>query len=243
MTLKDRVKELAKKKGISLPTLEAELGFGNSTIVKWDKSTPNAEKLNTVAQYFDVTMDYLLNGIANNTSYPTCPDCGLCYNATNEDDLKYHERLHSAWEEATKKFGKLYCDNTENETIKAKNRNISHDLTRPIDERYNAQIEVLRCLFSRSLSSCDFDLSHVPFEQYVSMLLGNGSYRKHLDNALYQKLVDNYGVSSGIPYGRSYYTPHQPSTLAAHFDGDEYTESEMNEIKQFAAFVKNKRQS
>ena len=62
MTLKDRVKALAKKHGISLPALESELGFGNSTIVKWDKSTPNAEKLNAVAQYFGVTMDYLLNG-------------------------------------------------------------------------------------------------------------------------------------------------------------------------------------
>lgn len=62
MTLKDRVKELAKNRGISLPALEAELGFGNSTIVKWDKSIPNAEKLNAVAQYFGVTMDYLLNG-------------------------------------------------------------------------------------------------------------------------------------------------------------------------------------
>lgn len=62
MTLKDRVKELANQRGISLPALEAELGFGNSTIVKWDKSTPNAEKLNAVAKYFGVTMDYLLNG-------------------------------------------------------------------------------------------------------------------------------------------------------------------------------------
>lgn len=62
MTLKDRIKDLAKKRGISLPALESELGFGNSTIVKWDKSTPNAEKLNAVAQYFGVTMDYLLNG-------------------------------------------------------------------------------------------------------------------------------------------------------------------------------------
>ena len=30
------------------------------------------------------------------------------------------------------------------------------------------------------------------------------------------------------------------STLAAHFEGDEYTEDELNEIKQFAEFVKNK---
>ncbi len=31
------------------------------------------------------------------------------------------------------------------------------------------------------------------------------------------------------------------STIAAHFDGDEYTEDELAEIKQFAEFVKSKR--
>lgn len=31
------------------------------------------------------------------------------------------------------------------------------------------------------------------------------------------------------------------STLAAHFDGDEYTEEELEEIRQFAEFVKSKR--
>lgn len=34
---------------------------------------------------------------------------------------------------------------------------------------------------------------------------------------------------------------NEPMTLAAHFEGDEYTESEMEEIRNFAAFVKNKR--
>ena len=33
----------------------------------------------------------------------------------------------------------------------------------------------------------------------------------------------------------------EPQTLAAHFSGDEYTEEELEEIRQFAAFVKNKR--
>ena len=47
MTLKERIKSLADAKGISLPVLESKLGFGNSTIVKWDKSTPNAEKLSS----------------------------------------------------------------------------------------------------------------------------------------------------------------------------------------------------
>lgn len=34
---------------------------------------------------------------------------------------------------------------------------------------------------------------------------------------------------------------NEPTTIAAHFDGDEYTEDELNEIRQFAEFVKNKR--
>lgn len=36
---------------------------------------------------------------------------------------------------------------------------------------------------------------------------------------------------------------YKPTTLAAHFDGDEYTEEELDEIRQFAEFVKNKRKS
>ena len=35
--------------------------------------------------------------------------------------------------------------------------------------------------------------------------------------------------------------PSEPTTLAAHFDGEEYTESEMEEIKNFADFVRNRR--
>lgn len=33
----------------------------------------------------------------------------------------------------------------------------------------------------------------------------------------------------------------EPITIAAHFDGDEYTEEELDEIKKFAEFVKSKR--
>lgn len=35
--------------------------------------------------------------------------------------------------------------------------------------------------------------------------------------------------------------PIAPQSLAAHFDGDEYTEEELEEIRRFAEFVKNKR--
>ena len=35
--------------------------------------------------------------------------------------------------------------------------------------------------------------------------------------------------------------PEKPTTIAAHFDSDEYTPEELDEIKAFAEFVKSKR--
>lgn len=60
MNLKERIRVLANSKGMSLPNLESELGFGNGTILKWDKSAPNTDKLSKVADYFGVSIDYLL---------------------------------------------------------------------------------------------------------------------------------------------------------------------------------------
>lgn len=34
---------------------------------------------------------------------------------------------------------------------------------------------------------------------------------------------------------------YTPNTIAAHFDGDEYTEEELEEIRKFAEFVKQRR--
>lgn len=48
-----------------------------------------------------------------------------------------------------------------------------------------------------------------------------------------------YGVTDVL--GTFGYSMEKPSTLAAHFDGDEYTEDELAEIHQFAEFVKNRR--
>lgn len=69
MNLRDKIKELANSKGMSLPNLEAELGFGNGTIVKWDRVTPNVSKLSKVADYFGVTIDYLMAGEDKDKKY------------------------------------------------------------------------------------------------------------------------------------------------------------------------------
>ena len=54
------IETLCKKQGITVSGLEKALGFGNSTISKWSKSSPSVDKLAAVANYFGVTIDQLL---------------------------------------------------------------------------------------------------------------------------------------------------------------------------------------
>lgn len=56
----ERIKELAKKRGVSLKKVATDLGFGENTIYKWKTQSPKGEYLEKVADYFDVTVDYLL---------------------------------------------------------------------------------------------------------------------------------------------------------------------------------------
>lgn len=62
MSLKERIRELCKNNGTSIPNLESELGFGSGTISKWDKSAPSVDKLQKIANHFGVTIDYLMTG-------------------------------------------------------------------------------------------------------------------------------------------------------------------------------------
>lgn len=77
MGILDRIQELCKKKGINPSRLEVELDFGKGTLYKWDKSSPSTDKANRVAEYFGVSVDYLLGKTNNpdiNKSYDDIPD-------------------------------------------------------------------------------------------------------------------------------------------------------------------------
>lgn len=60
MSIKSRIKDLANEHHISIAELERKLDFANGSVTKWDKQSPSAERLQKVADYFDVTTDYLL---------------------------------------------------------------------------------------------------------------------------------------------------------------------------------------
>lgn len=58
--IKNRIKDLCAMHGITIQKLEESAGIGNATITRWDKVSPKADSLEKVANYFNVSVDYLL---------------------------------------------------------------------------------------------------------------------------------------------------------------------------------------
>ena len=62
MTVFERIEQLRKAQNLSQGKLEKELGFSNGSISKWRNSTPTYERLQKVADYFGVSVEYLMTG-------------------------------------------------------------------------------------------------------------------------------------------------------------------------------------
>ena len=70
----------------------------------------------------------------------------------------------------------------------------------------------------------------------------DGFYKKGSENAklsTLKKLCTYFNCT--LDYLADDAVNDQPTTIAAHFDGDDFTEDELDEIRQFAEFVKNRK--
>ena len=62
MNIYERIRALCQEKGISVRKLEEQLGFSYGSIAKWPDHTPSYEKLKKVADFFNVSVEYLTTG-------------------------------------------------------------------------------------------------------------------------------------------------------------------------------------
>lgn len=67
MGLYENIRTAAKKKGYSINRLEQELNFARSYIGKFKTITPGLDKIQRIAEFLDVPVEYLLNGDESNS--------------------------------------------------------------------------------------------------------------------------------------------------------------------------------
>jgi len=90
MELKDRLKELRKKRGLSQVALAERLGLSKSTIGAYETGdiTPSVEALNAIADFFNVDLDYLLGKEEGSTYYLDPEAAELAKEIANRRDLR-----------------------------------------------------------------------------------------------------------------------------------------------------------
>lgn len=93
----ERIKDLAKKRKMSLVEVNDKAGLGTRTIYHWKKLKPSNDSLKAVAKVLHTTTDYL-NGLTDDPSIPdkssaekhelTWQDLDMPYGGEIPDDLK-----------------------------------------------------------------------------------------------------------------------------------------------------------
>lgn len=200
----DKFKQLCECQGISCNKAASEIGLSNATPTKWKKTgaTPDGATLAKIADYFGVTTDDLLPDPSN--PMVRCPGCGAYFNSSEPEDVLSHESVHNKWSAAVKKFG--FCwPILYREKIKANARNGISEGNMSTEKHIEAQIDIFKALFSRSLESSGYSLRHVDFKTYVAMLLFQKQWKTTIPPDIYAEMVRIYGVKPGIPAG-TYYT-------------------------------------
>lgn len=62
MSIVDRLQSIVKERGTTFKQLERDCGIGNGTIRRWEEQSPRLDKLSKVANFLQVSLDYLVFG-------------------------------------------------------------------------------------------------------------------------------------------------------------------------------------
>ncbi|BAV02690.1 helix-turn-helix domain-containing protein [Lactococcus formosensis] len=121
MTVYDRIKELADKKRVSLRQVAFDLGLGETYLYQLRKKTPNGANLEKLADYFNVSVDYLLG---REEAKPVNEPIDLAEVANSDDDAVWSRLLSSGGRPLTEKdkmaIKLLFSDKWDEITQKAK---------------------------------------------------------------------------------------------------------------------------
>ncbi len=70
----DRIRQVAKSKGIVLKDMLAACGLGENTLQNMKTSMPKTDTIAVIADFLKVSVDYLLGRDADNTNAPIVTD-------------------------------------------------------------------------------------------------------------------------------------------------------------------------
>lgn len=213
----NRIKLLREKFEIEQKVLAIELGVSQPTISDWEtgRKKPSSKSILKLADYFNVSVDYLL-GRTNDPINYNDPELiadlsGPVLEHFNGDVKKAYEFQKTV--ESDAKINEYYDFEIEMlERLKAKGYKY-HEL----NERMDPTIIIYKDNFSKIYKMNDLVPNFIKYKNSESVI----------ETILNEKYEDNFSNDN--------------ITIAAHHDGGEWTEEELEELENFKKYIKSKR--
>lgn len=261
----DKLKELCEENGIKPSRVAMECGFSKGTITHWknDGTIPQREILLKIADYFNVSVDYLLGNIEGRYIQKECDICGKRYNANSEDSVLEHAEHHNKFINARKYFGEyLVLNYKEEERRKEEAWSIINNASNYEDGYlFTAVSDLYSAWFSHSLFINDYNLNHPKLNDFIAMMLHQPHQKKivldKLPNQVQETLLSTYGEKPGIEDGKSIYDiPEEQKAKIIQFtpistrdlkialwegDSDIVDEEMIEDVKDFAKLLAEKK--
>ena len=217
----ENIQKLCDERDVTIAQLERDLNFGRGSIYKWNKNSPSIDKVQKVAEYFGVSTDFLLYGFDKGefTSLVNVARYRRSIKEFAKDtglDEHYLNRLCSGVEYKQPSIDTVLAIAIAND----------NELVVNAQSLFKAAGYDLNELAGDLLSDIPLDLMHHYQKQGMSeaeMVIAHARYKK----AAFEEAMRDPG--------------YDIQTLAAHHDGDEWTEEELAEIERFKEFVRMKR--
>jgi len=240
----ENIKEICAHHQITIPKLEKELGFGNGTIYNWAKSSPSIDKIQKVADYFDVSIERVIYGF----------DASLFSQALNllkgNRTFEQFAKDIGADPNELAKYGLgLILERPNLELVKKiasdKNAQIIYgedylfEIAGFISERQGESIQRKKLddlygLFEKA----GFEVRFENEDHYEKI------YIDHPDHGTVSSMFLHEFVDRGeslLEELKRRYAEDDIQTLAAHHDGEDWTPEELEEIERFKEFVRMRR--
>ena len=88
MTLNERIVNLCEKMGISQSKLEKDLGIAKGSVTKWKTQEPRHSTIEKVANYFGVSVEYIMTGEENTGYYLNGETAKLAQEMFEDEDMR-----------------------------------------------------------------------------------------------------------------------------------------------------------
>lgn len=209
----DKFVEMCKENDVSPSQVAIKCGFNKSSVTNWKKNgyTPRQEILLKIAEYFNVSVDYLLGNMESRHISKECDICGLPYNANDEISILEHAEHHNKFITARKYFGEYWVLNDkEADERKIECWEIINDSeNNDTNTVFHAVVDLYSVWFSHSLLLNEYNLNHPRLNEFIAMML----YQPHqkeivlskLPKVVQEQLLSQYGEKPGIDNGTSFY--------------------------------------